>query len=121
MNNRINWITHNDKKILFLNFSDSTVEESTKIWVDVESDILNYKGALPLLMLLDVKNVKYDMGTQNAYRKVRDASKNIPQKWAIVNASTATMVMIKIICLFVKDNIIFTDTIDSAKDKLARE
>lgn len=120
MNDRIKWLNNNNKKILFLDFSDSTAEESTRIWTDVESEMVNYNGSQPLLVLLNVKNVKYNSKTQNAYRGVRQRSKTVPQKWAIVNASTATKVMIKILCVFIKDNISFTDSIEEAKETLTK-
>lgn len=118
MNNKIKWIEHEEKKILYLDFSNSSEEESTSIWNDAESDILNYNGELPLLVLVNVENVKYNNATQNAYRQVRDKSKNVKQKWVVVGASTSIKVMIKILCIFVKDDIVFTDSVDAAKDLL---
>ena len=110
-----------EKKILYLDFSNSTVEISTKIWIDAEKDFINYSSIQPLLVLINVKNLKYNEETKNTYRRVRNLSKNIKQKWVIIGATITIQVMIKIITLFTDDNIFFTDTLEKAKEWLIKE
>lgn len=117
MNNRVKWIDHNNKKILYLDFSNTSAGESAKIWLDSDQYIADYNDSGPLLMLTNVANMQYDEKDKEAFRQVRNKYKTLNQKRAVVGATGGIKIMIKLISIFNK-NTYFSETDDEAKNWL---
>ena len=117
--NRIRWIEHKEKLILYINYSNFlTSDETIKTILEV-NEFIKKLGEYELLMLVDVRNSYADE------KIIIDALKNnativkpYVKKAAVVGVTTTQEVILTIVNMFSSLGIKPFDTIDDAKDWL---
>jgi hypothetical protein len=123
MNERIKWITHKGKEILFMDFSSLSSDEMVKVILDVEkyyeSDIIP-QGKKDLLLLSDITEARVFGDSLNETKRVVKKFRPYSKKSAMVGLSAAKTVLLATINFFAGETKASKPfaTIEEAKDYL---
>ena len=117
MADRIRWIEHKGKSILFLDYSDLHGDEYIKTIKETEDFIINL-GNYDLLVLNDITNSYADKFSYEAGKETAEKIKPYVRKDAIVGLTTVKETLLKVIGMFSDLVIKPFDTIEEAKDWL---
>lgn len=117
--NRIRWIEHKEKPILYINYSNFlTSDETIKTILEV-NDFIKKLDRYDILLLVDVRNSYADEKIiVDALKHNATIVKPYVKKAAVVGVTTTQEVILTIVNMFSSLGIKPFDTIDDAKDWL---
>jgi hypothetical protein len=117
--NRIRWIEHREKPILYIDYSNFlNTDETIKAILEV-NDYVKTLGEYELLMLVDVRNSHVNEKiVVNALKNNALTVKPYVKKAAVVGVTTTQEVILTVVNMFSSLGIKPFDTIDDAKDWL---
>ena len=117
MNDRIRWIEHKGKQILFSDFSDLKGEECINAVKGFEDFLVNL-GKHDLLVYVDARNCDLDDVGFNVGRKVAKMVKPYIKKEAIIGITKGKDTLITLVNIFSDLGIKSFNTMDEAIDWL---
>ena len=122
MKKHVEWITYKGKKILFADYSDLAEKEVLKVYKSVRKESLAHaaKTKKPLLMISNTPNVQITSVTQEGYRELRLATKDIPIYSAIVGASLRVEVIVAVLSIYQR-RVHFAKSLEEAKEWLVSQ
>lgn len=121
---RLEWISHKGKKILYINYSNlhSSKPEELKEILDTikKARDLSAKSKEKIRFLTDVTNTSANREVTQALKEFAayTSSNNKVEKECVVGISTIQKVLLNSINLFAKSKIVVFDTVDQAKEWL---
>jgi len=122
MHDRVKWLEHKGKKILYANYSNLKEKEVLEVYEAKKEEALKYASSTneALLVLSNTENVQVTKRTKDGYRKLRAATKDISIFSAVIGADINVELTIKILSIFHK-KIHFAKNLDEAKEWLANQ
>jgi dihydroxyacetone kinase DhaKLM complex PTS-EIIA-like component DhaM len=115
---RVYFIEHKGKRILFLDFSDCYIEEALKV-VDEAKQMIRGQPSNSLLTLTDVTGARFNTELTNAMKELASHNKPFVKAAAIVGITGMKKIIYDAVMRFSKRKISTFDDIGSAKDWLA--
>jgi hypothetical protein len=119
MSNKIYFLEHNGKKILYHDLRACTADECVKILEEAKLFITSLPVDNSLLGLNDVRDAKINTAVIQAAKEYAKIAKPYSYKSAIVGVDGLKNIMLQGIIQFSNLNIAQFDTIEKAKDWLA--
>jgi len=116
-NNRIRWIEHKEKQILYIDYSNFlNTDETIKTILEV-NDFIKRLGKYELLLLVDVRKSNADEKIiVEALKNSALIIKPYIKKAAVVGVTTMQQIILTVVNVFSGLGIKPIDTIDEAKD-----
>ena len=120
-NNRIRWIKHKEKQILYIDYSNFlNTDETIKTILEV-NDFIKKLGKYELLLLVDVRKSNADEKIiVEALKNSALIIKPYIKKAAVVGVTTMQQIILTVVNVFSGLGIKPIDTIDEAKDWLIK-
>jgi hypothetical protein len=115
---RIKFIRHNGKEILFLDFSNCDVEELLKA-VSASRKIIASRPGNSLLTLTDVTNARFNPEVSQKMKEYAAHNKPYVKASALVGIVGLKKIILDGVMLFSKRKFHTFDTVEQAKDWLA--
>jgi hypothetical protein len=115
---RVKFITHQEKEILFLDFSNSKADEVLKI-IDDAKRVISAKPMNSLLTLTDVTNARFDEAVNSGMKEFTAHNRPYVKAAAVVGITGLKKVIFGAVMAFSKRNIASFDDAEQAKCWLA--
>lgn len=115
---RVKFITHQEKEILFLDFSNSQAHEVLKIIEDAKR-VIRAKPRNSLLTLTDVTNARFDETVGNGMKEFTAHNRPYVKAAAVVGITGLKKIIFGAVMAFSKRNIESFDDPEQAKHWLA--
>jgi len=117
MENRVKWIDHKGKKILFVDYSNTTTDESLQI-IKESRDVAMTQEKDSVLMLIDVTNNDYNKESWQAMREAASDTAPYTKAFAITGLEGVKRFFLKVAKIVTKGNLNEFSSADEAKDWL---
>ncbi len=111
---RVKFIRHQEKDILFLDFSNSGVEEVLKTIEDAKR-VMRARPERSLLTLSDVTNARFNEAVGKGMKQLTDHSRTSVKASAIVGVTGLQKIIFGAVAAFSKRNIESFDDVELAK------
>jgi hypothetical protein len=116
---QVSWIEYKGKKMLYMNYSDSTTEEVIKC-TEETIEIVKKEPPLSVLGIVDVRNSPFDTATSAAMKKLADSNKPYIKMSVVVGVEGIKQIIYKAVLKFTgRKNLLLKNTIEEARDFLA--
>lgn len=116
--NRVQFISHRGRDILFLNFSGCGVNEVLST-IDDAAKVIRVQPEGSVRTLTDVTNARFDDRVSEQMKKFTAHNKPYVRAAAVVGITGIKKIIFEAVMLFSKRKIHSFDTLDQAKDWLA--
>ncbi len=123
MGNRVQWIEHQGKRILFCDYSNQDEEEYIQTLAETETEVLKQEPGTLILMLIDTTGSLITSKITGRARELAAAARKrgIPSSpTAIVGVSGAAQKAILAAMQFLRPDLRTAESIAAAKDWLVR-
>ena len=117
---RVQFIRHKDKEILFLDFSECKAEEVVLI-IDKAKSVIARQPEKSLLTLSNVTNARFDDTVSQRMKEFTAHNKPFVKAAAVVGVTGLKKIVFEAVMLFSKRKIHAFATIEQAKDWLAAQ
>ncbi len=114
---RVKFIRHQEKEILFLDFSNSGIEEVLKTIEDAKR-VMRARPEQSLLTLTDVTNARFNEAVGDGMKQLTDHNRNSVKASAVVGVTGLQKIIFGAIVAFSKRNIESFDDVEQAKQWL---
>ena len=116
--NRIRFINHNGKQLLFLDFSSCKADEALKT-INEAKKVIKDQPENSLLVLTDVTDGAFNTKVTDAMKEFAAHNRPYVKASAVVGITGLKKIIYDAVLMFSKRNISTFDSIDSAKEWLA--
>ena len=114
---RVRFITHKDRKILYIDFSGCNPEELMTHMREAQR-IISSQPEGSVLTLTDVTDARYNRQVSAALKEYTNSNKPFVKAAAVVGVTGMKEVILNAIILFTRRNFSLFDRIDEAKEWL---
>jgi hypothetical protein len=114
---RVQFITHQGKEILYLNFSQCTTDETLEI-IEASKKAIVTRPEHSVLTLTDVTNARFDDRVTDEMKKFTAHNKPYVKAGAVVGVVGLKKILFEAVLMFSKRKLHIFDTLDQAKDWL---
>ena len=111
---RVKFITHQEKEILFLDFSNSQAHEIIKIIEDAKR-VISAKPQNSLLTLTDVTNARFDEAVNSGMKEFTAHNRPYVKAAAVVGITGLKKIIFGAVMAFSKRNLASFDDVEQAK------
>ena len=115
---RVKYIYHNDRQILFLDFSGCGVQDFPAI-IDEAEKLIRSEPPASVLTLTDVTGAKYNLEVTQALKEFAKGNSPYVKAGAIVGLDALKQIICNSVMHFSGRNLVAFDDIEKAKDWLA--
>ncbi len=115
---RVRFITHKDRKILYIDFSCCSPEEMMTYMREAQR-IISSQSEGSVLTLTDVTDARYNRQVSAALKEYTNANKPFVKAAAVIGVTGLKEVILNAIILFTRRKFSLFDRIDEAKEWLA--
>lgn len=115
---RVKFITHQDREILYLDFSNSKADEVLKIIEDAK-EVIRTKPEKSILTLTDVTNARFNDEVGASMKQFAAHNKPYVRAGAVVGITGLKKIIFGAVMAFSKRNLESFDDIEAAKRWLA--
>ncbi len=122
MEERIKWISHKAKQILFLDYTGLTYTKPDELYAvfDAAKDFILNKAGNNILLLIDVTGSYADSNTIKRLKEDGKLERHLVKKEAVIGISGLKLTFVKAISLFANIGIEVFDNEEKAKDWLVK-
>ena len=115
---RVKFITHRGKEILFLDFSNCKADEALKVIEDAKKAVIT-KPKNSLLTLTDVTDARFNDAVTNGLKELTAHNKPYVKAAAVVGITGLKKILFSAVMAFSKRNIESFSDVEQAKSWLA--
>jgi len=120
MADRVNWIEHKEKKILFADYKDIELDEIEGVLKKLQ---VEYEGHAPhsVLDMTDVTNANYDRRTWKIFQEYGKLAEPYIKASAVIGITKPQKIMLKAYQVVTRQKVKAFDTLEEAKDWLVEQ
>jgi hypothetical protein len=116
---RVKFITHEGREILYLNFADCRTDEALAV-IEVSKKVIRTKPEQSVLTLTDVTNARFDDRVTEEMKNFTAHNKPFVKAAAVVGIAGLKKILFEAVMMFSKRKLHTFDTLDLAKDWLVK-